>query len=679
MSETFDIKNIILGKEDILRERLVNYIQQTKNILDSYPSSITHGVQKDAIQNGWDACVKKTRAFVEKNWKFEFELLENINGKNLLLLSDYGTYGLTGKMTGKDIGDEEILPEEERWARWESLAFPKIGEENLGARGQGKMILIAASRDYAIAYDSLREDGTYRMGVTQATVKGCPILHFEEESGKRKIKSELGIDPIDHIGTRVIILNPVEELISSIKNGELLSFIEETWWPIIHKLGAKILIKYNGNTIQAKTPVLFPVTKELGETKTFKTWVKENTRFNYEKNQFTVKRICFACDIENDVAEIHRGIAVFRGGMKVATILFPDRTFRNRVYGYVEFDERVDRLLRALEMPNHYGFREKGAWRKIKEIIEDELQIFGNKKLGLGIDTRELEKTRRNTAENKAMSVLRIITKDWPFAKRSRGTGGGGNGGDEKIKKIGIKVSDLEFPNPGNVPRLNYGEKLEGFYARVFNKTDIAVEVVFRANVLSGDRIISELDNQKLKLKPKEEQLTSDGYSFSISKKLFPAPGEYRLRFTLTNAETKQREDEVTRRFWVETDPELKGPFDVKPIHFSEIDREEIQKLEWYLQSEGDNRQTLLYNLDHPAYQHNDETEERLTKYLSEIFCMGALKLLIRQAENEEIDEEKAKKLPFQIDNLLSKEPRIMYDELTKAIGIIKSDLYGII
>lgn len=678
MMETFNIKNILSG-EDVLRERPVNYIQQTKNILDSYPLSIAHGVQKDAIQNGWDARAKKTPSFVEKNWKLEFELLENINGKNLLLLSDYGTCGLTGKMTGKDIGDEEILPEEERWARWESLAFPKIGEENLGARGQGKMILVAASRDYAIAYDSLREDGTYRMGITQATIKGCPILHFEEEAGKRRIKSELGIDPIDHTGTRVIIINPVEELISSIKNGELPNFIGETWWPIIHKLGAKILIKYNGNTIQAKTPTLFPVTKELKETKIFKTWIKENIRFNYDKNQYTIKRICFACDIENDAAEIHRGIAVFRGGMKVATILFPDKTFRNRVYGYVEFDDRVDRLLRALEMPNHYGFREKGVWRKLKELVEDELQIFGNKKLGLGIDTRELEKTRRNAAENKAISVLRIITKDWPFAKRSKGGGGGGGGGDEKIKKIGIRVSDLEFPNPGNVPRLDYGEKLEGFYAKVFNKTKVPVDVMFRVSVLSGDRVIIELDNKKLKLKPGEEKPTSDGYSFSVSKKLFSASGEYRLRFTLTNADTKQREDEITRRFWVETDPELKGPFDVKPIHFGEIDRLEIQKLEWYLQSEGDNHQTLLYNLDHPAYQHNDETEERLTQHLSEIFCMGALQLLIRQAENEEIDDEKAKKLPFQIDNLLSKEPRIMYTELTKAMGAIRSDLHSVI
>lgn len=678
MAKDFNIRDFLTG-DNVLRERPVNYIQQAKNILDSYPLNLSHGVQKDALQNGWDACSKKTPAYVGKNWKFEFELLEDINGRDLLVLNDYGTYGLTGAMTGQDIVENTVPAETERWARWESLAFPKIGEENLGARGQGKMILIAASKDYAIVYDSLREDGTYRMGSTQAKTTGCPILHFNEEDGKKEIKSKLGIDPIDHTGTRIIIINPVDELMSSIKNGELLKFIEETWWPIIYKLGAKIYIKYNGNILQAKQPDFFPIIKDIKETPVFKTWIKENDKFVFDKTQYKIKHLCFACNLEQDMPEIHQGVAVFRGGMKVAIVPFIEKTLRNKVYGHVELDEQVDKGLREIEMPNHYGFREKGIWKKLKEHIEDELQAFGNKKLGLGIDTREIERTRRNAAENKAINVLRAVTKDWPFARTGKGGGGGGGNGGDHIKEIGIRLSDLKFPNPGNVPRLNYGDKLEGFYAKVFNKTDNSIEVLFKASILSGDRIIIDLDNKTIRLDPKSEKKVCDGYSFKISKKDFASAGEYRLRFTLTNADTKKREDEITRKFWVETDPELRGPFDVKPIHFSEIRKEEIQKLEWYLQIEGDSRQTLYYNLDHPAYQHNDETEERLAKYLSETFCMGALQLLIRQAENEEIEAEKLKKLPFDTNNLLSKDPKLMYSELAKAIGSIKADVHNII
>lgn len=678
MTKKFDIKDFSEGGS-ILRERPVDYIQVAKNTLESYPLSLAHGVQKDAIQNGWDACIKKTPHYVESNWRFEFEMIEKSDGSSMLLMSDFGTYGLTGQMTSKEITEGSMPPEEERWARWESLAFAKSNEDNLGARGQGKMILIAASRDYAIIYDSLRDDGSYRMGSTQATNKGCPVFHFDGDKGKREIKSMLGLEPIDHIGTRVVIVNPVDDLISSIKSGEFLSFIEETWWPIIQKLGAKITVKYNGNTLQAKTPNLFPITKDTKEDKNLKTWIKENIKINFERKQYNIKHLCFACNLEEDVPEIHRGVAAFRGGMKVDSVKFPDKIFRDKVCGYVEFDNEVEKLLRKIETPNHYEFKNIGIWRKLKDEIESELQAFGNKKLGLGIDTRELEKAKRNAAENKAMNVLRAVTKDWPFGKKSKGTGGGGGGGGGEIKLIGIRISDLEFPNPGNTPRLNYGENLDGFYATIFNKTDENITVIFKAAVLSGDRTVLELDNKEIKLKSNSEALTADGYSFKVTEKNFPTAGEYRLRFTITNANTKKREDEITRRFWVEVDPELRGPFDIKPLHFSEIPKPEIQKLEWILSSEGDNRQTLLYNLDHPDYRHNDYTEDRLAKYLSEIFCLAALQLLVRQAENDEIEKEKLEKLPFDINKLLSKDPKIIYPELMKAISSIKFDIHGII
>jgi hypothetical protein len=680
MTKKFDIKDFSEEGGSILRERTVGYIQMVKNTLESYPLSLEHGVQKDAIQNGWDACINKNPNYVGNNWKFEFELIEKPDGSSILLMSDFGTYGLTGQMLSGDITEDEVPPEEERWARWESLALAKGQEDSLGARGQGKMILIGASCDYAIVYDSLREDGSYRMGGTQATNKSCPVFHSDGEKGKREIKKRLDLEPIDHVGTRIIIINPVEDLISSIKSGEFLSFIEETWWPIIQKLGAKITIKHNGNILQAKTPSLFPITEDTKEDKNFKTWIRENIKIKFDKKQYNIKRLCFACDLEKDMPDIHRGVAVFRAGMKINYVKFPDKIFRDKVCGYVELDEKVEKLLRKIETPNHYEFRNIGIWRKLKDEIESELQAFGNKKLGLGIDTRELEKAKRNAAENKAMNVLRTVTKDWPFGKNNKGTGGGDDEPSvSEIKLIGIKISNLEFPNSANAPRLNYDESLDGFHATIFNKTEENIKFIFKANVLSGDRTVLELDNKEIELKPNSETLAADSYSFKVTETSFPTAGEYRLRLTLTNANTKKREDEITRRFWVEVDPELRGPFDIKRLNFSEIPKPEIQKLEWILNSEGDNRQTLLYNLDHPDYQNNDSTENRLAEYLSETFCLAALQLLVRQAENDEIEEEKLKKLPFDINKLISKDPKIIYLELMKTISSIKFDIYGII
>ncbi|MBI4244749.1 MAG: hypothetical protein HY606_11720 [Planctomycetes bacterium] len=47
---------------------------------------------------------------------------------------------------------------------------------------------------------------------------------------------------------------------------------------------------------------------------------------------------------------MYSGSAAFRGGMQVATGLYPDKTCRNRVHGcnYVEFDDSVSKLSGAL-------------------------------------------------------------------------------------------------------------------------------------------------------------------------------------------------------------------------------------------------------------------------------------------------------------------------------------------
>ena len=74
------MKNSNLNIKDFggkLRERSTDYIQIAKNTLDSYPNGLAHGLNKDTIQNGWDACMKKTKHYVENNWGMDFEIIED--------------------------------------------------------------------------------------------------------------------------------------------------------------------------------------------------------------------------------------------------------------------------------------------------------------------------------------------------------------------------------------------------------------------------------------------------------------------------------------------------------------------------------------------------------------------------------------------------------------------------
>lgn len=125
------------------RRTVINWPNELKEIVDRYRgwTSISHGVQKDAVQNAWDARIERDDP---KQWQLEFELIES-KDFNLFVFTDQGTTGLTGKV----LSTEELqldLPIEERWGRFENVAFTKEpSEKALGARGRGKFIFVGAS------------------------------------------------------------------------------------------------------------------------------------------------------------------------------------------------------------------------------------------------------------------------------------------------------------------------------------------------------------------------------------------------------------------------------------------------------------------------------------------------------------------------------------------------------
>ena len=125
---------------DNARERVANYIGICCNIADSYPLGIAHGVQKDAIQNAMDARVGKNPAVVE------FSVINNEKG-GFFTITDSGTCGLEGPVLAPEQYSED-LPEDHRWARFESFAYRNPNPDAIGARGQGKFILLYASEDY---------------------------------------------------------------------------------------------------------------------------------------------------------------------------------------------------------------------------------------------------------------------------------------------------------------------------------------------------------------------------------------------------------------------------------------------------------------------------------------------------------------------------------------------------
>lgn len=671
------------GEEAILRERAVNYLNLIKSICDSYPDGFVHGIQKDAIQNAWDARLKKSKEFTSKNWGVEFELLERDNpADNLLIITDHGTCGLTGNMTAQDIKDDEKLAQDERWARWEALAWNKESAEDLGSRGQGKMILINGSQDYELWYDSLRFDSTYRMGGTKASTTACKVFHKEGDEGRNLIKSVLDIEPLNVVGTRLIIKNPKLDFVEKLKSGEFLTDIEETWWPNIMQFGANIEIKHEGNIQKAGIPEIFPIDQLAQKKPNVKTWLKDNIKIKFNRKEYKIKRLYMAC-FDGDLSEErHVGVAVFRGGMKITTIPFPDITLQKRVYGSLELDDDLDEIMRGIELPSHYGFKNEGIWRKIQEAVHEEMRVFGHTKLGVGVDATEIENTKRNSAEKKAMHILSKLTKNWPFP--NRGTGSTRPDDDDVThvihKDVACMLRNFIFPD-ATIPRLDYGQKVEDFFVTVLNKRKNEISGKLSVEVMAGDEVIMHLiKDRDIVLEP-NQRVDSEKLILSAEEAVFENPGMYLLVIRLVDLEGN-RLDQIRRRFWVADEPELSGPFKVRPIQFSTLDNMPSinNKMEWFLEPEGDGVYTFYYNLEHPAYLNSEENEMRRQRYLAEIFVMGALQLLISSIDTDrEQAENESNNLPFEVQNLVGGDAKVAYLELAKAISSLKAEIFNAI
>ena len=101
-----------------MKKRPVNLERTDENIADQYPD-IFDGLQKDAIQNAWDAKLTKKG----RDWKLIFKY-EPVH--NTLIIEDFGTTGMN----------------EEKWERYQGLWHTdKIEDyEAAGSRGQGKFL-----------------------------------------------------------------------------------------------------------------------------------------------------------------------------------------------------------------------------------------------------------------------------------------------------------------------------------------------------------------------------------------------------------------------------------------------------------------------------------------------------------------------------------------------------------
>lgn len=618
------------------RERPANYIQICNNIADSYPDGIQHGVQKDAVQNAIDAVKGKGCL------KMEFALVENEKGR-FFTMTDSNTLGLTGPVLYVE-DYEEDLPEEYHWARFESFAFTKDSPDAIGARGQGKFIFLCASKQYDMYYDSLRDDGIYRVGGTRATRTGCPIFPHKEKKWEGKygadvLKQKCGLDPLRSVGTRVIIVDPIEELMESLENGKFVRAIQETWFRSIEKKRATITICHKKKRYEVTLSFPYPLPRR--DSKDHKIWNVENKEIRIATGEcYRIKRLSAVYLSSGKVTEEMQGIAIIHNNMKITSLPMNSAPpqIREKVTGFVEFDRELDHELRKGENqhPNHYDLK----WRRripheIKVFVNEQLEEFGKKKLGLGTDHRKIKNRHRINAEDWAMRNLIKYAHDLDlFGAKGPKAPPPPPPPPPPLKPIGVSISNFVFPDPEIAPRVNWGHKFEGLGVIVYNRKGKTRRVAVRLHVLYGDwELVPIINNERLSLVFNEQRQLGP-FDIPIEKKTMTETGEYRLVASLFDSVTGERLDHVTRRFWVEKDPPFKKPFDLQPTSgFPEPN----QKRQWLTGGSINNSPVVYYNVEHPAYKLSEDSgEEQQQDYLFQIVLEAAIDFILKRPNQKD-------------------------------------------
>jgi len=629
------------------RQTPINWQNLVVQIVDGYRTQgrgITHGVQKDAVQNSWDARVDPKG----RGWKMRFELLSN-SEKILFAFADEGTCGLTGRVLRLE-EMEEYLPEEERWGRFESLAFAKSTQGDivpLGSRGRGKFIFVGASKDHSIFYDTLRPDGSYRLGTRTVRKTSSPIRAWNNSQGKEELHrlSAGMLNPLTKTGTRIVIENPIRELVDSVRSGAFARFIGETWWEIITKFGAKIVISADGNDTEVKVPQEFVLPEE--DSDHFKVWIQENVKITSGNADYLVKRLHIVSK-KNGVPDDLKGVAIQRGGMKVCTIepRYMPQELTDSIYGYVTVGREAELQLLKDESPDHYGFDFRfGLPKSIRHYVEDEIEKFARAKLGWRTDTRAIRREQQRKAERTALLEINRIAKALGFG---HGPGPGKQrrkGVKRPWKKIRIQLSDIQFPREDDL-RVNYGESVKDISLRVVNDTRQDVAVRLKLFIRQGDRPVETFVDEDLRIPIRESSKRHGPFEAKMERKKYPAIGKVTLVariISLLLPNKGETLDEEKRSFYLEEDPPPRGIFEDCIAAEWDTNDPDIGRLMGDDEPGERNGVIVHYNTQHPAYAAVEDNEADAAAYLFRLMGFILCKLDL-QSDKSRLYREEDKK-----------------------------------
>lgn len=483
--------------EDFKRSQIPsNWKGEINYLIEQYEDEkgLVHGFQKDAIQNSVGAI--KNDCWSE--WKCSFDLVES-NGKEYLCVQDSGTVGLEGtNYTLTEISEYLSkygnMDSNERLARFSSF-HNSGGNTGPGLFGIGKKMYVAASKDYSFYFESVSKEG-YRVNHN---------LHgnlfedgaLEEEIARNFIINETGLEPIKIMGTRMIIPNPREEIKNAILTGEFEKKIAETWWRVIEKRQAKILV--NGEIVEK--PYQY-------EDENYKRKYNPKQQFYYKEDKsYTIKRFgLFVCENLNEDLS---GFYFYRKDMKIGEVplKIPEK-LKGKLFGYIELKDDWEDALAEIENSTHYDVTSS---KKTKREYQYMKNFVNERFTELMVEWGYSEDKENNNRQ--IQDKLEDIAEELQTLFNNLGYDGLGHG--SKKNSFDVRLFDVNYPTEDNLSIYD-GESIS-FGVGVRNNTISPKEFDIVISIESNSKVISTINRiESIKIQGHDRKLYK-GFKIEIN------------------------------------------------------------------------------------------------------------------------------------------------------------------
>ncbi|MDD4111209.1 MAG: hypothetical protein PHS54_06700 [Clostridia bacterium] len=470
-----------------------NYKNHVKWVFKAYEDagiSLSNGFQKDGIQNATGA------RSVDRweNWRCEISIVKNSCGL-FLIIEDSGTEGLTGpnllsSEIQKMIDKELEIPSDYRLARFTSMNNSGGNQTGAGLYGVGKTIYSIASEDYHYYFDSLRKDQLY---VANQNACGQVLPRaLEGNEATDYIKENTGMLPKKSVGTRIIIKNPKQELIDSISSGEMVEYIQESWWRILDRMPEDAGVYVNGEKVG------FSLDESIYTNK----YIQNTPENILSERRYRVKK--WGVFISKNGENKWKGISYYRLGMKIGEVKLDDipPSIKGKFWGYIEVDKEWEADLAEIEDGVHCGV---SRGKKVSKTYQCLKNYVDEKFKALLLEWGYI-KNREDTDQKLKEKMQEIATDIQDFFENLgyEDLGTGAKKPDFDVRWQNILYPHINSEEVNNGDKIKFGFRIKNAYQsnkkfqyeiKVISMKDLAIKKIIQTSevmIASGDYFESQ-------------------------------------------------------------------------------------------------------------------------------------------------------------------------------------------